>query len=190
LSIPLALGLAATAETFVPWFFTLDFAKSGEIMVVISPIIILIAWSNVLGQQFLLPTGQVRGFTLSVSSAAIVNFILNLCLIPYLQSVGTAIATVVAELSVTFLQFYFVKDQVRVRELFQSSWKYFISGLVMYGIIKGVTLFFPAKLFTTVLQVVIGVPVYFIMLFILKSQTNKFIFSKIFSIIAKKSKRG
>ncbi|MDF2791771.1 MAG: flippase, partial [Neobacillus sp.] len=89
LSIPMMFGLAGMALKFAPWFFGIEFYQTGVLMVIISPIVVLIAWSNVVGIQYLMPTGKMRAFTISVTAGAIVNFIFNLILIRPFQSVGT-----------------------------------------------------------------------------------------------------
>nr|WP_281272904.1 polysaccharide biosynthesis C-terminal domain-containing protein [Vagococcus elongatus] len=73
---------------------------------IISPVIIFIAWSNVLGQQYLLPTGENTEYTLSVVCGAIINFIVNLLLVRNFTSIGVSIGTIIAEFSVTSVQFF------------------------------------------------------------------------------------
>ncbi|WP_279145840.1 oligosaccharide flippase family protein, partial [Clostridium tyrobutyricum] len=81
LSFPMMFGLAGISAQFTPWFFGPGFSKTGTLMCVISPIIIFIAWSNVLGVQYMMPVGKVKQFTISVTTGAVVNFILNILLI-------------------------------------------------------------------------------------------------------------
>jgi len=186
LSIPMAFGLAGIAGEFAPWFFGSGYEKTGTIICLISPIIVFIAWSNVLGQQYLMPTGQTRGYTLSVSVGAIVNFILNLILINRYQSIGTAVSTVVAEFSVTLVQVLFVIKQVNIRELFQSVWKYLFSGLVMYLVILLIGLTSLSGIMLTGIQVISGMIIYFLMQFILKTEMNKIIVDCAFQLLRKK----
>ncbi|RYL95192.1 flippase [Sporolactobacillus sp. THM7-4] len=176
LSIPMAFGLAGIAEVFTPWFFGPGFEKTGILIGVISPIIVFIAWSNAIGQQYLMPTGQVRAYTVSVCFGAIINFILNLLLIRHYQSIGTAVATLVAEFAVTAVQIWSVSDKIKIRNLFQSNWKYIVSGLIMFIVIKFVGTVPLSGILTTFLQIIIGVITYFVPLFILKSEMNAKIF--------------
>lgn len=106
LSAPLCFGLAAIAKTFTPIYFGPSFEKTGTIIMIISPVIIFIAWSNVLGQQYLLPTGENTEYTLSVVCGAIINFIVNLLLVRNFTSIGVSIGTIIAEFSVTSVQFF------------------------------------------------------------------------------------
>lgn len=176
LAFPLMFGLAAIAGQFAPWFFGQEFSKTGILMVIISPIIVIIAWSNVLGNQFLMPIGKVKGYTVSVIIGAIINFILNLLLIPYLQSIGTAIASVLAELTVTIVQMYLVRNDLQILVLFKSVWKYLLSGLVMFIVIMSIDAFISFGIGTMIVQILLGITIYILMLFILNSQLNKKLF--------------
>lgn len=189
LSIPLMFGLAGIAVNFAPWFFGMDFSKTGILMCMISPIILFIAWSNVLGNQYLLSTGNVRGFTLSVVIGAIVNFILNLILIGRYHSIGTAIATVISEFSVTAVQLYLVRHNLQIKKMIYSTWKYFVAGSSMFIIIYYIGGHLDVGITTIIIQFVIGIIVYFTLLFLLKSNLNGKMFDLIFSYIRRITSR-
>lgn len=185
LSIPMMFGLAAIAESFTPWFFGPAFTKTGLLIVIISPIIVFIAWSNVLGVQYLMPIGNVRSYTISVICGAIANFILNLVLIPTFQSVGTAFATLAAELSVTIVQLAFIIKKTSFKKLFNDVWKYIIAGLLMYLVTRLIGLFLPGRMLTTLIQIVVAAPLYFLTLNVLKSEMNRQTFIRMRKLIKK-----
>lgn len=176
LSFPMMFGLAGIANEFTSWFFGPGFSKTGILICVISPIIVLIAWSNVVGQQYLMPIGKVRGYTVSVCIGALVNFAFNLLLIDRYYSIGTAIATVVAELVVTAVQLYWVRHDIEVKKLFDSSWKYLVSGLAMFFVTRFIGMILNDGFLTTVIQIITGAITYFVLLFLFKSEMNKKIF--------------
>ena len=109
-------------------FFGDGYEKVVPLLCLSSPIIILIGLSNVVGTQFLLPTKQQKKYTISVIVGASVNFILNLILIRYLESIGAAIATIFAEFAVTMTQFILVRNQIRIIDVIKISYKYIISS--------------------------------------------------------------
>ena len=76
---------------------------------------------NIIGAQYLLSTKQQKKFTICVVCGAIVNAILNVLMIPKLQSLGAVIATVAAEFSVTAMELYFVKEEFNIKEIFSLS---------------------------------------------------------------------
>lgn len=176
LSIPLMFGLAGIAIEFAPWFFGPEFTKTGIIICIISPIIVFIAWSNVLGQQFLMPIGRIKGYTVSVIIGAVVNFIFNLLLIGRFHSIGAAIATLIAEFTVTTVQLYWVRNDLQIKKLLHSSWKYLISGIIMYLIVRYIGLSLEDGIKSIVIQIIAGIIAYFGLLFLLKSDLNKKLF--------------
>lgn len=190
LATPLMFGVAGIATEFAPWFFGLEFNKTGIIMCMISPIIVFIAWSNVLGNQYLMPIGKVRGYTISVTFGAVINFTLNLILISRFHSIGTAIATVVGELSVTVVQLYIVRRDLKIKELLYSTWKYFISGIIMFFIIKSIGIYLVDEIKTMIIQFTVGIFTYIILLFLLKSEVNTMFFKKCISYFRKKIKNN
>ena len=121
LAFPFIFGIIAVSSNFSPLFFGEGYDKVPAIMSVLSIIIIMISLSNVTGTQFLLSTKREKEFTISVIVGAIINFIFNYILINYMKSIGAAIATVVAEMSVTLVQLYFVRKDFNLKEIFKLS---------------------------------------------------------------------
>lgn len=169
-SFPAAFGLAALAPKFAVWFMGKEFAITGQLMAVESIIIILIAWSGVIGTQYLLPTNQTRQFTASVTAGAVVNLLLNIWLINQYGVMGAIIATVFSEFSVTVLQIYFIRNQISIRKLFNDTWKYFMAGLVMFFIVRYLNSIEPGKFMYFALQICIGGVIYIGITLLLRAQ--------------------
>ena len=72
--------------------------------------------------------------TRSVMIGAIVNFSLNLIMISRYQAIGAAIASVVAEVVVTIVQFYAIHCEIRIWPFFKIFLRYsIITTIVMVG---------------------------------------------------------
>lgn len=162
LSIPITFGLMGVANELSPWFFKGKFDGIESLIVVSSIIVLAISWSNVLGTQLLVPMNRIREFTISVSLGAVVNLILNLILIKNLGSFGACIATVIAEITVTSVQFYFIRDFISPLKLIKSAMVFIPSGLIMYIIVRIIGLTMGTSIVTTIIQGVIGAAVYFV----------------------------
>ncbi len=173
LAFPMVFGIIAISKSFVPVFFGQGYDKVAILMSVISPIILLIGLSNVTGTQYLLPIKRQREFTISVICGAIINFILNLCLIWKYGAIGASIGTVIAELTVTSVQMYFVRKDFKLKEVFKLSKNYLIASLIMFIICLVIGRFIDNNLISTVVQVIAGGITYGICLLILR---DKFIF--------------
>ena len=131
LSFPMISGIVLVADMFVPKFFGPGYDGVATIMIVISPILLLIGMSNVIGVQYLLPTKHQKEYTLSVVFGAIVNFFVNLILIRRFYAVGAAIGTVVAETIVTLTQMIFVRKDLKITHIFKIALHYVLPTLIM-----------------------------------------------------------
>jgi len=132
IAIPLMFGIAGIATALAPWYFGRDFTVSGVLLIIEAPVIILIGWSNVIGQQYMMPTKQIPTYTKSVVLGAIVNVVLNVPLILKFGVIGAPIATVAAELVVTTYQIFSVRHQLIIRYLFTDLSKYLFAGVTMF----------------------------------------------------------
>ncbi|MBN1040018.1 flippase [Clostridium botulinum] len=171
-SIPMAVGLAGISQEFVPWFFGKDFGDVSYLMIILTPILFFIAISNVLGIQYLLPTNRTKEFTLSVTAGAIINVILNFILIPKYKAIGSCISTVVAELSVTFIQYVCLKNVINIKIIFINLIKYLISAFVMFVLVRFIGAIMGVKIITTMVQGIVGAIAYVLILILLKEEMN------------------
>ncbi len=171
---PLLFGLCAIAPIFVPVFFGPGYDPVVILMIIISPILVIIATSNVIGKQYLLPTNQQKSFTISILAGAGVNFLLNILLISLWDAVGASIATVIAELAVTVVQCIYVRKQLPLRECLASGIRYAIFGAIMFVFIRviGKVVSGPNIVVLTVM-IISGVVIYGVELLITKDPMIK-----------------
>lgn len=185
IGFPMMLGICAIAGDLIPKFLGEGFERSVTITYAISPIILFIGLSNIIGMQYLLPTMRQRQYTISVALGAAVNLICNLILIPKFKAAGAAIATVAAEAVVTGVQLLFVRKEIQMRKLMPMAIKYVVFSVIMFAAVvfsnKTFLLNRPqvARVFV---DVFIGIVVYGIMLVISK---DKFIFKTAKKILEK-----
>lgn len=168
LTIPMFFGFIAVSSNFVPWFFGPGYEKVVPLMQILSGLVIAIGLSNVTGIQYLLPTNQQNKLTLSVVIGAITNFVLNLLLIPHLQSIGAAIASIIAECVVTGVQFYIVRNVFSIVNIIASMKKYFISGCIMFAAIFTLAFILPPSIIHAFIIIAIGLGCYLGLLSLLK----------------------
>lgn len=176
---PITFGLAAIAPNFLPWFLGAGFQKSILLMQLLSPLVLIIGFSNVFGIQYLICTSQDNKYLIGVVVGAVVNLILNLVLIPLLWSIGAVIATIAAELCITLVMIVFCRKELNVAKLFTLSWKYLLSALVMFGVVYTLQRFFEPEIWYTVLLIVIGVNAYGLLLLILRDKFSLILIKKI-----------
>lgn len=164
LSIPLMFGLMGVAKELSPWFFTDKFAGIESLIIVSSLIILAISWSNVLGMQLLVPLNRTKQFTISVTSGAIINFILNLFIIKKFGASGASLSTIIAEFTVTAVQFYFIRDFIKPKKLIKPVVLFIPAAVVMYIVVRLVGNVMGVGLLTNIVQGLVGAGTYFIII--------------------------
>ena len=191
MAIPIMFGLIAVSGIFVPIFFGSGYEKCELLIPLLSVLTIFIGLSNVSGIQFFVPTGRQNILTLTVVIGALINVALNAVLIPFFASIGAAIASVAAELCVTIVGLIYIKKKelFELKPIFTCSWKYWISGIVMFGAIFVIRYFVPTTIWAIVVLILVGIVVYFFMLLILRDAMLMDFLTKIIGWIKSKFKR-
>lgn len=133
LGLPIMVGLVTTASVLIPVFLGQGYDDSVLLLQIFSLLVIFVSLSYVTGLSYLIPTEQQNIFTVAVSCAAGLNFILNLILIRRYSAYGAAIASVSAELLGWLIQIgYCCKArQLHFSRTVQSLWRYVISSIFM-----------------------------------------------------------
>ena len=136
IAIPSVFGVLAIGEEIIPIFLGEEFFQSIGVFRLVSSLFIIIGLSNVFGMQIMIPYGKEKKFTIILSIAAIINFIVNLILIPKLSYYGATYATIFAELIVTVWMYFEVKKIIgSIPEVFKIG-KMLVPSVVFYLVIK------------------------------------------------------
>ncbi|KEQ21328.1 hypothetical protein HF82_03380 [Limosilactobacillus reuteri] len=169
-SFPMMFGLMAISIPFSTWFFGKQYSAVGPVLLIEAIAILPIGCSVIIAQQYLVPTKKVRIYTLSTVIGAIVNMSICWYLDIHFQAVGTAIATVITEVLVTIIDLYFIRNNVRISNLFNDIWKFLISSIVMFIILQLLICRINFNIFTLILLMVLGILIYIICIFITKPE--------------------
>ena len=173
LSVPMAFGMAAIAPTAMIWFLGEQFKVVGQVIVLLSPIIIFIGWSTVIGTQYLVPTKRLNEFTLSVTIGALANVLLNFWLIYVAGVNGAAVATTISEFLVIGYQLYVTRKDMNIWHHFSEMWRYIIAGLGMYILVTMISQYLAINIKSTSIELVLGIFVYVLILIILRAPILK-----------------
>lgn len=176
LSSSMAFGLSAVSKEFVPLFYGKGFDKCKIIISVLALSGIFVSWANVIRTQYLIPNKKDKIYIISVFLGAIVNITINIILIPYLQSVGAAIATLFTQLSVFIYQAYMVRKEIKIGSYFKQSLPLVISGFVMYIIVVNITII-SNSLITLIVKILVGGIIYTILVIFYYSLVLKRLFN-------------
>lgn len=186
ITIPMVIGIIMLAEPIILLFAGSNYEESITVIRIISPIIIMIGISNLIGVQILIAHGKEKLTLLSTLIGAGLNFLLNLILIPNLQHIGAAISTLLAESIVTVVQvglaFLYLKGNIQYRNILS----YLLGGILIFITCSIVNYFLEDLVLTASFSILISSFLYFILLYLLK---NKLLFEVLYRIKSKIHKR-
>ncbi len=168
LSIAMMFGLAGLALHLGPYFYGPGFEPVGKAMLYETPVIMLIGWSNAIGQQYLLPTNHNKEYTISVTIGAIVNIIINVPLIYFKSLNGAIVATVISEACVTGYQLWVIRKNVNYKKLFFNVPKYLLAGFVMFLPVFKLNITLHTSIISIFAEVLLGMIIYVVMILILR----------------------
>ena len=167
LSTSIGFGIMAIGKTFVPWFYGDGFMKCITLFNILLPSCIFLSFANVIRTQYLIPNEKDREFIISVIMGAGINLIINALLIPKFGSIGAAIGTLIAEATVCIVQVVFVYRELPMKKYIFYSFKYVLSGFIMFIIVYNIEFISLPPLINILLQVFTGVITYLVILSLL-----------------------
>lgn len=132
LAWPMIFGIWLISDIFVPIYFGNGFDKVIVLLQILSPILLIIGLSTIIGIQYLLPTNRQKKYTIAVTTGSIINILFNFILIPNFKSVGAAIGTIIAEITVTCIEIIMIKKEINLVKVFINSYKYLICSTIMF----------------------------------------------------------
>ena len=168
LAFPLAAGLMACAADFVPWFYGDGYDAVVPLMVMFAPLLFIIGISNVLGTLYLTPSGQRARSNRAIIAGAVCNFLLNLILIPLFGVYGAVVSSIAAELLISVLYLSYSARFISLATVLGMGLRYLLLSAGMFLPTYLVGRAFAPSVWTTLLQVAVGIAVYALLLIVLR----------------------
>lgn len=185
MSIGSTFGLIGIARNFVPLFYGQGYEPVIQILQLLSFILIITGISTCLTYMYYVPGGLRKLNNKFVIIGAIVNFILNIILIPKLTSIGAVIATLIAEGIIAILLIVYSNKFVTFKKLFFISIKKLVAGITMMFILYTLSLLKLSPFYLLVSQLITGVITYICILLLLKDSIVIIVYDKIKNKISK-----
>ncbi|MDO5151470.1 MAG: flippase [Oscillospiraceae bacterium] len=166
-------GMMSIANDFISVYYGSDFADSAKILQYLSTTIVFLAAGNVLRTQFIIPKKKDNIYIKSAVYGAVVNFIINILLIPSFRTSGAAIGTISAEAVVFLYQVMAVRKEIPLKKFVGSEILYFLAGVVMCFLISFIRI--DNTIISLILKVLIGGIIYvceFAIIFYIQNKQN------------------
>lgn len=141
----------------------------------------ILAW--ILSDCVLIPANREKYVLRSMSASAILNIVINLILIPFWNENAAAFSTVLAEMCMLVVNYYYAKDLIKDIFISKTFLRTFVSSIIgCIGIILICVLCnlsFQTLIIKTILSVVLSVIMYGAILVLLKNKFAVSILSKV-----------
>lgn len=138
ISIPITIFFIISARDCVLILGGEEYIESVPCMQVIMPVLLISGFSNITGNQILIPQGKDSCFMKAVVCGAISDLIFNVLLMPRYGCLGAAIATLIAETIQMSIQLHYsktiIQEDVNIRKIVIIIISTCISVLAVYGI--------------------------------------------------------
>lgn len=135
ISLPLTVGLIFMAAPLIHLFCGDKFEPAILTVQIMAPIILFISLSGIMCWQILFPLDKEKWVVYATLIGAIINFILNLLLIPYYSQYGAGIATSIAECLVVIITIVFARRYVSVKLASKKNIHYYIAAVLMTALL-------------------------------------------------------
>lgn len=160
-SAAMCCGIAAIANEFTPVFFGSGYDECIILIIYLAPVLFIKGFSFIFRYLYLIPNQLENDFTASVIIGAVVNFVVNLILIPKWGAIGAVIGTLAAELAACLWQYKIVIAKVNCGKSLFTGLIYFAIGVLMFIGVRFVSSHITMALFPKILiEVLVGVLLY------------------------------
>ena len=169
-SVPCCIGLLLLSYHVIMFLSGAHYLSAVPVMRIMTPIILIIGISNFIGLHLFMPLKKEKCTLYSVLCGAIVNFSLNMVLIPKYQALGAAIATLCAETAVTVVQLYLAREIIDVDIMFKKFAVYLLNAIIMGVFVLFIVLLVKNVFISFVCGVIVGFVIYTILLFVERNE--------------------
>lgn len=183
-AIPASLGLFLIAEPLLLIFSGEKFLGSVIIMKIMSPLLCILALSNFTGIQIFIPLRKEVNILYATIIGAVINFTVNLILIPIYGAQGAALSSVIAEAIVTMSQLFMARKYFCYKDNIKPVIQY-IFGTLLFSIpVILICNFVNSILLKIFISIVMASVIYITFLGIVKNQ----VFLEVINLIKNKKR--
>jgi O-antigen/teichoic acid export membrane protein len=167
ISIPVAVGLSVLAKPVIEILTSPAYYQGYTIIpiVVFGALLLGLQWWALLG---LLLNNKTHVIAIVVIICGFLNIVTNFLLIPKYSFIGAAISTAISYLALLLMMIYFSRPYLNWNFPSVSIIKIFIASIIMGSILYSINSFLEIKLINLSLEIILGILIYILMLYLLK----------------------
>lgn len=112
MSLPMSVFFMIFAKNTIFFLSGESYSESVMPMIFIMPTLVFIGLTSVTGLQILIPTKREKIILYTAIIAAVLDIVINACLIPSMKATGAAIGTLIAEFVTLVIQFFVLRHNI------------------------------------------------------------------------------
>lgn len=184
-TIPLSMGCITLASYIMFLLGGKEFLEATVLLQIVALTILFSPLSTYLQQQVLVASNKEKWGLYAAIFTSLQSIVLNVILIPLFGFIGAGIVQVISQISAVMIRIYLTKHKLGyfIRFINRSTISYFISALLMCGVIFLITNFFKNEILILALSLTIGGFVYIIILILLREKVTMNIVNKLITRI-------
>lgn len=189
IAIPTIIGIWFTSDYLLCSIYGNDYINSSYVLKILSLTLLISPIGYLLGSRVCLVTNNEDKMVIPVGCGAIINIILNYCLIKKYQEIGAALASVVSELAVMIIYILLSKKYFKLENIKNSILKIIFAVIIITVYLAFTVKLKISELYITLIQIIGAIIIYFILLLIFKEDFTYNFFMKLlnnFKVIKKK----
>ncbi len=117
----LMFGTLGMASGLTQWFLGVEYLRVGQLMMALSPVLVLVGWSTVLGGQYLRVAGKNTLVTLSMLAGLATMLVFGVLLVPNHAGFGAVVAIDLAQLVIVIMQAFFCATSIKLASILQNK---------------------------------------------------------------------
>lgn len=167
--IPVAAGMIALSREGILIFSGADFLAAQSSMKILAIDFIFSSINGFVAWQILMPYNEEKAIFRATATGAILDFLFNMALIPWMGSAGAATATLAAEICIFCVLLYYARRYIKIKNIMINLWQYIVGAIFIGVEAMLVARMIPQTLVCICVAVLICLPSYVLILILLKN---------------------
>lgn len=156
-------GLLGVGNLFAEIYYGLEFIECGNVMIAMSPLILIIGLGEVLRSQYIYPFKKDKIMVKILFMNAIINLVLSIIFIPKIGVYGAVIGTTIAEIFGLTFELMLCRKYLKISRFFMVGFPFLVIGFVMFFCIRMIASVVESNLCGLLIQIMIGTMIYVIL---------------------------
>lgn len=153
-------GLIGVGNLLARIYFGEDFSICGDIIAVMSPVILIIGLGEIVRSLYIYPLKKDSSMVKILFVNALANVVLSALLISIIGVYGAVIGTIAAELTGLIMEIWICREWLPLKMFIKEGLPFFFIGLFMFLSIELLNLVLPETSTTLLLEVLVGALLY------------------------------